>query len=95
MRAMYQATAAQLQWLDKTVLPEIGQIRQQMQAVDAQMLEPAERRKWMNERTRDLADKWRIVEDVVNHLNNTLSQYAGKSVDIRKGINWQGDLSQF
>jgi len=95
LRSMYLLTSGKLRFLDQTLLPQINAIRAQMDAVGQQMLNPAERRQWMNERTRDLADKWRQVMAYVDDLNAELSSVAGVPVNVQQGINWQGDMSQF
>jgi hypothetical protein len=95
LRDMYILTSGVLNGLNRSVLPQINQMKQQMDAVDAQGMDPDQKRKWMNDRTRDITDKYRYVMDRVYDLNSQLSQVAGTPVDIGRGINWQGDMSQF
>lgn len=95
MQKMYTSTNVVLKYLDEVHMEDINNIKKQMDAVGTMMLEPQERRKWLNNRTRDLADKHRAVAVVIDHLNDELSNMAGMPIDIRKGIDWHGDVSQF
>lgn len=95
MQQMFYTAAGTLNYLNRTIMPEINEMRQQMDAVRIQGVTPEEKRSWMNERTRDLADKWRYVMTIVDDLNKQLSEQAGATVDISKGIDWSGDRKQF
>ena len=78
-------------------LDPIQAIQQQMAAVDKQGMDPETKRKWMNQRTREIADKYRFVESLVGDAQYTLSKLAGKTVTFgpRSNIDWQKDSSQF
>lgn len=95
MNTMYHTTAGTLRYLDRIALPEINQIEKQLREVNAMMISPQEKRQWTNDAMRRIADKYRFVAQEVRRLNDDLSRIAGTRVDIRKGINWQGDVSQF
>jgi len=95
MRAMYTSSAAYLQHLDRTTLPEINNLEKQLREVSAKMHDPTERRAWVNNQLRIIADKYRYVDQEMTRLNDDLSQIARARVDIGKGIDWQGDVSQF
>jgi len=95
LKVMYQAVASHLGYLNKTTLPQIGQLEKQLVEMNARMQNTQERRIAENKQQRIITDKYRIVADEVRRLNDALSATAGVAVDIRKGINWQGDMSQF
>jgi len=95
MQAMYTTTAAYLQHLDRTIRPEISALERQLTDVSAKMHNPTERRAWVNNQLRIIADKYRYVDQEMTRLNDDLSEIARARVDIGKGIDWQGDVSQF
>jgi hypothetical protein len=76
-------------------LAEINDIRKQMGAVQQQGMSVTERREWMNKRTRDLADKYRYLHDVVNDVNAELSRVAGRTIHVGQSIDWQKGVDQF
>ena len=79
--------------INQAMLP-ITDLKQQMQAVGRVGMDPAKRRAWLNDRTRDLADKWKLVQGYVADLDNSLSNMAGKPIRVQD-VKWGQDSSQF
>lgn len=79
--------------IDQAMAP-ITAIRQQMHSVEKTGMDPAERRAWLNDRTRDMADKWKLVDAYVSDLDNAMSNMAGKPVRI-EDIDFGKDSTQF
>jgi hypothetical protein len=63
---------------------EISQIRAQMGAVQNQGMNPQDKRAWMNERTRDVTDKYRFIDSTLADLNQGLSTLAGRPLRIEE-----------
>jgi len=95
MNRMYFTVSATLTYLNRVALTDINNLEKQMREVNAMMISPEEKRDWTNAAMRRLSDQYRFVAQEVRRLNDDLSQQAGTRVDIRKGIDWQGDVSQF
>ena len=74
---------------------EIAQIKKQIAAYNAQGMDNDEKRKWINDRTRDVADKYRMISSMLNDLDYALSLTAGVPVHIGQGIDWHGTMDQF
>ena len=66
-----------------------------MAQVNAQVLPPDEKRKWMNEQTRKYADVWRTAGGFIDDLNAEYSQKFGRYVDVGKKVDWHGGVDQF
>lgn len=94
MRAMYNIAGAFERRLAGRET-EIAKIKKQMGAVSAQAMDPGEKRKWMNDRTRDVADKYRVIHATLRDLDYALSQMAGRPVSIGMNIDWHGTTAQF
>jgi hypothetical protein len=87
-------TAHQYQSMIRQAMAPIDALRAQMLAVDKVGMDPAKRTDWMNARTRELADKWKLVQGYVADLDNAMSNMAGKGIRIQD-IKWNQDSSQF
>ena len=72
----------------------IDDIKTQMHSVEKLGMDPTKRRAWLNERTREMADKWKLVDAYVSDLDNAMSNMAGKGVRI-EDIDFSKDSSQF
>ena len=93
MRRMYQVADAYRSRMSGR-LDEISNIKKQMGAVDQQGMDVIKRREWMNARTRDLADKYRVIGGYMADMEHMLSRVAGKPVHI-EGIDWSKGPEQF
>jgi len=86
---------AYLRHLDRTTLPEINTLEKQLREAVAVMVNPQEKRTWVNEQQRIIADKYRYVQREVTRMNDDLSRIARTRVHIGKGIDWKGTVDQF
>jgi hypothetical protein len=93
MRQMYNIASA---YKTRMAGPEteIAQIKKQMGAWNAQGMDNDTKRTWMNDRTRDLADKYRHIHAMMSDLDYALSTAAGRPVHI-ENIKWDKGMEQF
>ena len=75
-------------------MPQIKAIEGQMGAVNNQAMNVQARREWMNARTRDKADKYKLVKAYIDDLNADLSRQVGKHVNVAR-IDWSKGPEQF
>ena len=94
MRQMYNIASA---YKTRMAGPEkeISEIKKQMGSINAQGMDNDTKRKWMNDRTRDVADKYRHIHAMMADLDYALSTAAGRPVHIGKPIDWNGTVEQF
>jgi len=74
---------------------DIAALRKQMTNVQNQGMAPADKRAWMNEATRKLADKYRFIHDIIEDTNTNMSKAVNRSIRIGMPINWQKGPEQF
>jgi hypothetical protein len=79
--------------INQAMVP-ITNLKQQMQSVSRVGMDPTKRTAWLNDRTRDLADKWKLVQGYVADLDNSLSNMVGKPIRVQD-VKWTQDSSQF
>lgn len=73
---------------------DINNLKAQIGAVQKEGRDPQERSQWMNQQTRVMADRYKMVQALSADMNVTLSKMAGKPVKVQD-IDWSKDSSQF
>ena len=80
--------------IDAAMVP-INAIKQQMGAVDKMGMDPQAKREWLNQSTRNMADRYKLVQAYTSDMYHTLSQFAGRPITNLSQIDWQKDHTQF
>jgi hypothetical protein len=80
--------------IDQAMAP-INLIKAQMGAVDKQGMDPETKRNWMNQQTRAMADRYKLVNAYASDMYYTLSKLSGTTINNLNQIDWQKDRSQF
>jgi hypothetical protein len=83
---------------NKRIAPQkqlIAGIRKQMQNVGAEGMDVTTREKWMKARTRDLADRYRAIHNIVQDTSYAMSKAVGRNVQVGMHIDWQKGPEQF
>jgi hypothetical protein len=73
----------------------IANLRKQMTSVGAEGMDVNTRRAWMNDKTRELADKYRFIHNAIQDTNYEMSKALGRNVQIGMKIDWQKGPEQF
>jgi hypothetical protein len=63
-------------------------LKAQMGAVSRMGMDPVQRREWLNNQTRIIADRYKLVDSYITDMNATMSRFAGKPIkfgDIKWG----------
>jgi hypothetical protein len=80
--------------IDKAMEP-IKQIKTQMHGVEKQGMDPARRTAWLNDQTRVMTDKYKLVDAYVQDMYWNLSKLAGKDINKLSDIRWNEGREQF
>jgi len=94
VRQMLMSAHAYSGRIDQAMAPILA-LKQQMSGVEKQGMDPVERRNWLNQQTRAMADRYKLVDSLADDMYVTLSKLAGKPITSLGQINWQQDSSQF
>jgi hypothetical protein len=95
MRNLYNTVRAEHTWIQSSFVGPINQIKKQMQDISGQPTDNQQRREWMNNQTRVVADKYRYINSVIDDVNQKLSAQYGKRIDIGAPIDWKKGVEQF
>ena len=93
MRQMYFTAAREYDYIESRMKPDINNLRTQMHSYENQG-GPAEVRSFINDKQREIADKYVGIQERINVLNMQLSQMAHAQVDVRR-VDWQKGVDQF
>jgi hypothetical protein len=74
---------------------DIGALRKQMTSVAGHGMDVAKREEWMKAKTRELADKYRFIQNVIQDTNYTMSKALNRHVYVGQNIKWQEGPEQF
>jgi hypothetical protein len=80
--------------IDAAMAP-INAIKTQMGTVDKMGMDPEQRREWLNQATRNMADRYKLVQAYTDDMYHALSQFAGKPIHSLYSIDWKRDRTQF
>jgi hypothetical protein len=80
--------------IDDAMTP-INSIKSQMGAVDKYGMDPETKRNWMNQQTRAMADRYKLVQAYASDMYYALSKISGTTINNLNQINWQRDHTQF
>jgi hypothetical protein len=80
--------------IDAAMAP-INAIKTQMGTVDKMGMDPEQRREWLNQATRNIADRYKLVQAYTDDMYHALSQFAGKPIHSLYSIDWKRDRTQF
>jgi chromosome segregation ATPase len=83
---------------NKRIAPQqqdIASLRKQMASVATHGMGVEERRKWMNNATRELADKYRYIQDTIQDTNLAMSRALNRNIRVGMKIDWQKGPEQF
>jgi hypothetical protein len=94
MRNMFFATAAEYNFIQSHVMPDIMALKKQMATVADHVGSIEEKRQFHNEGARVIADKYGYIQSRIEDLNAGLSKMVGKHVDVAH-INWKQGPDQF
>jgi hypothetical protein len=72
----------------------INALKQQMSGVQKMGMNPQDRRVWLNQQTRNIADRYKLVDQLAEDMNAMLSKFAGKGIRIQD-IDWSKGVEQF
>ena len=81
-RDLYMNTAQVYGMIENKLMPDIKALRKQMDGVDQLNMDPVERRRWENEQSRKIADKYRLIHAYVQDLEAYMSQKVGHPVTV-------------
>jgi hypothetical protein len=95
MRDLYSTVQAEHSWIQSSFVGPINQIKKQMQDATNQPMDNAQRRDWMNNQTRVVADRYRYINTLIDDVNVQLSNKYGKRIDIGAPIDWKKGIDQF
>jgi hypothetical protein len=73
---------------------EITELKKQLHAVDASGMDVTERREWMNDQQRRIADKYRLINAMVADMEYAMSTRVGRPIHI-EDVDWQKGPEQF
>jgi hypothetical protein len=73
----------------------ISAMRKQMASVATHGMGVEQRRAWMNNATRDLADKYRYIQDIIQDTNYTMSKALNRNIHVGMKVDWQKGPEQF
>lgn len=90
---MLQSAHAYTTRINAAMAP-INAIKTQMQAVVKEGMDPQARREWLNKQTRNMADRYKLVDATADDMNYTLSRLAGKNIRVQD-IDWKRGREQF
>ena len=95
MHDLYYAVKAEHDWLQSHFVGQINQLKKQMQDASNQPMDNRQQREWMNNQTRVIADKYRIINQYIDDYNQKLSNMYGRRIDIGSPIDWKKGMDQF
>lgn len=72
----------------------IAALKSQMGDVTRMGMNPVERREWLNNQTRIIADRYKLVDAYVSDLNAQMSKFAGKPIRFTD-VDWKKGPEQF
>ena len=93
MKDMFHATVQYKQLIDKS-MQDVNAVKAQMGAVQKMGMNPVERTKWLNDQTRVMADKYKLVDKYITDMNAMLSRLSGKPMRLQD-VDWTKDHTQF
>jgi hypothetical protein len=91
---MLQIAHAYGQRIDQAMLP-IKAIQAEMGSVSKYGMNPQDRREWLNQATRNMADHYKLVQAYTGDMYNVLSKLAGKPISNLGAIKWNQGTEQF
>ena len=83
---------------NKRIAPQqadISALRKQMASIGARGMGVEQRRNLMNTKTRELADKYRYIQDIIQDTNHEMSQTLNRNIRVGMKIDWQKGPEQF
>jgi hypothetical protein len=73
---------------------DITERKKQKATVDAAGMDVTDKRKWLNDRTREIADKHRVLAGMIADMEYALSTRVGRPIHI-EDVDWSKGPEQF
>ena len=94
VRQMLEIAHGYSRQINRSMAPIVA-TKQQMGAVERQAMNPQDRRTWLNQQTRTIADQYKLPDQYIADMFGTLSRLAGKPITNLNQIDWSKGREQF
>jgi hypothetical protein len=93
MRQMLMSAHSYNTLINRAMQPIVA-LKAEMGAVSRMGMDPVQRREWLNNQTRIIADRYKLVDSYITDMNATMSKFAGKPIKLRD-VDWKKGREQF